>query len=69
MVRVALSWACYWAGDGVCRLCDGRFDSERWVDCWYPIYNRLMIWSTDIQGNDRRGPWGPVGATRTNTIK
>ncbi len=48
-MRYLASWVVYAAGDLVSRL-------VFWVGRGYPIYNRLMIWSADIQG-EGSGPW------------
>ena len=54
--RAVLSWACYWAGDAVYRIFDHRVIS--YTPGWYRLYNRLMCWSDDIQGDDPNGgPW------------
>lgn len=48
-----VSWTLYWLGDAVSRLMN--FDSMWWL---YPAYNRLMIWSMQVQdwaGNQT--PW------------
>ena len=55
-------WLCYGLGDLVSKLGSiERFeDSERWASIWYPVYNRLMIWSDKVQmwaGGDRWFPW------------
>lgn len=48
-----LAWVFYWLGHWVSRPME-------WFDFWwlYPIYNKLMSWSYDIQewGGDY-GPW------------
>lgn len=54
-MRVALAWALYWAGDAVSRLML-RADFLR----LYPLYNRLMILSSEVQGASDRGPWSAV---------
>lgn len=45
MIRVKLSWCCYWLGDFAYRFARG----------WG--YVRLMQWAHDLQGSDPRGPW------------
>lgn len=57
--RVALSWAAYWTGDAVSRAMD-RYG--RITPLLYPIYNRLMLWAVDLQGDDPDGPWEPETA-------
>ena len=50
-MRWALSWVLYRLGDAVSR------PMERWeLYRLYPIYNRLMCWSDDVQGAGP-GPW------------
>lgn len=47
-------WLLFWFGDGISRIMN-FFD---W-GLLYPVYNRSMIWSLDLQewaGNDF-GPW------------
>ena len=55
-MRIVLSWASYWIGNWV-SLLDVFPTWGRWG---YPIYHRFMNWSDDLQGDDVRGPWGPV---------
>ena len=50
-MRILLSYACYWMGDAVSRLPDA------WFSVWDPAYNRLMLWSSNLQCDDPRGPW------------
>src|SRR5258708_3806339 len=53
ILRIGLSWVCYYAGDLISRPIG-------WRDhfCWlYPLYHRLMCWSYDLQGDNKRGPW------------
>lgn len=55
-----LMWACYWLGHLASKSLVWR-DTERWVAFWYPIYNRLMLWSSAIQDRfDLSGPWSGV---------
>lgn len=56
MVRIALSWLCYWLGDLVSRPMD-RWNIYRHL---YPIYDKLMCWAYVLQGDDPRGPWQPA---------
>lgn len=51
MFRVAIAWLLYGIGDALSKL-PGRLSQY-----WYPVYNRLMCWSDDLQGDDKRGPW------------
>jgi hypothetical protein len=59
-LRIILSWGCYWTGDAVSRTVEPIFG--RWFEWPYVIYSRLMLWSDSLQGDDPRGPWGPVSA-------
>lgn len=48
-----VSWTLYWLGDIVSRPMN--FDCMFWL---YPVYNRLMLWSSQVQdwaGN--KAPW------------
>ena len=47
-MRYLASWVLYGLGDLVYRLAGPRG--------FWPIYNHLMLWSDDIQG-ESRGPW------------
>lgn len=50
-------WACYWLGHAVSHLL--RWDAMAWT---YPLYNRLMCASSDVQDWGRlKGPWRPEG--------
>jgi hypothetical protein len=49
LARLAMSWALYGLGHAVSRL--PRYP--------YTLYNRLMIWSSDLQTGER-GPWRNV---------
>jgi hypothetical protein len=53
LIGYILSWTFYWLGDLVSK-------PMHYLNWWwlYPVYNRLMIWSYDVQewaGN--LGPW------------
>jgi hypothetical protein len=55
LARIALSWA-LWA--------IGHFFAHKVLLRWhlpfaYPIYNWLMLRSSDLQADDPRGPWQP----------
>lgn len=53
-MRWLLAWAFYWAGDFTSK-------AQRWDWGWtYPIYNRLMTISSDIQGPTDNGPWSAI---------
>ena len=47
LYRIA-SWTCYYLGDWTSMILE-LFDNDMWCSFWYPIYNKLMIWSGDIQ--------------------
>jgi hypothetical protein len=52
-IGYAISWALYWVGDLVSRVM--HVDFMWWL---YPVYNRSMLWSSQVQdwaGNDT--PW------------
>ena len=49
MIRMLAAWALYWLG---CPL--GELAHFGWPT--YRAFNRLMIWSATVQG-DERGPW------------
>jgi len=57
-VRWTISYALYWMGHAVSRL--DRWDIGWLIDIWYPVYNRLMGWSTRVQGAGDFGPWQDV---------
>jgi hypothetical protein len=56
MIRLALSYVCYGLGD-----CVWRFGVDAWLGDrfeWpHRLYQRFMLWSSDLQGDDKRGPW------------
>jgi len=43
-----LCWTCYYLGDFVSKIL-ALFDNIIWADIWYPMYNRLMLWSSYLQ--------------------
>ena len=54
IIGYILSWILYWLGD----LVSKPMNWFEWAWWLYPVYNRLMRWSYNIQkwvGND--GPW------------
>jgi hypothetical protein len=53
-MKILFSWTCYWIGDAISRTVEPLFG--RWFSC-YRIYNWLMVRSSELQGNDPRGPW------------
>lgn len=59
MIRIALSWTCYGLGDFWSRVAVNRGLGE-WFEWPYIVYNRLMNWAHQLQGDDPRGPWEPV---------
>lgn len=59
MGRVALAWICYGLGDLAWRWGADAWPGNYWE--WpYRVYNRLMVWSDALQGDDQRGPWEDV---------
>lgn len=53
MVRKYLAWLLYYAGALVWKI-----DSKLTLyGCVYPLYNRLMTWSSSVQGPSDNGPW------------
>lgn len=56
-VRWAVAWILFWAGHIVSR----PMNVWRLAFVLYPIYNRLMGWSSEIQGPGDFGPWQHVG--------
>lgn len=55
-MRFIASYFVYYLGDLACKIMELNDNSERWVNFWYPAYNKLMIRSVHIQG-DENGPW------------
>jgi hypothetical protein len=55
MMKISLSWICYWIGDLISHTIMPFFG--RWFEWPHKIYSRLMHWSVDLQSDDRRGPW------------
>lgn len=53
--RWLLAWSLFWIGDMVSRL--DRWDVEWLIRLWMPIYQRCMVWSSNIQGESDFGPW------------
>lgn len=61
-MRWALSWGLYWAGDAISRLLALVPDLDYLLWEWaagalYRPYNRLMVWSSQVQGETDQGPW------------
>ena len=54
--RVALSWACYRSGELWCDIAVRR-GLGHYFEWPYRIYNRLMIWSFNLQNYGPGGPW------------
>lgn len=59
MIRKACAYILFWIGDGVSKVMN-------WADWgWlYPVYNTLMCWSSDIQGEGDNGPWRNIDDVR-----
>ena len=49
-MRFLASYTMYWLGRSVWLF-------MQIFDRGYPLYNRLMIWSSEIQGDGPAGPW------------
>ena len=52
-IGYVVSWALYWLGDLVSK-------PMHYINWWwlYPVYNRLMISSADVQDwSEANGPW------------
>ena len=48
-----ISWTLFWCGDAVSRCMHTEFTG--WL---YPAYNKLMLWSSDVQDwSAANGPW------------
>lgn len=56
LIGYILSWTLYWLGDFVSKPM--HYLDWAWL---YPVYNRLMCWSTDVQDwSGANGPWGEI---------
>jgi hypothetical protein len=51
-IRWALAWILYWLGDGTSQV----MEYFNWWFLYY-FYNKLMCWSSQIQGETDNGPW------------
>ena len=52
-IGYVISWTFFWLGDLISRLM--HISGLGW---FYPAYNRLMLWSIDIQEwSECNGPW------------
>ncbi len=56
-MRWFASWSLYWLGDAVSRVLR---DADFAAPVLYPIYSRLMRWSSAAQGTGDSGPWVAV---------
>jgi len=59
LIRVGIAWAMYWVGDLLSKTIVNRALGN-YFEWPYRFYNWLMVTASDIQGDDPRGPWGPV---------
>jgi hypothetical protein len=53
LVGYIVSWILFWIGDLLSK-------PMHYINWWwlYPVYNRLMIWSADVQDwSSANGPW------------
>lgn len=61
LVSWPISWLCYGIGH-LCSALMNLWDNEYWAGVLYPMYNNLMIGSSNIQdwagGQEPRYPWG-----------
>ena len=57
-MRILLSWICFYIGDFVWGVVEPILG--RWFQWPYRLYNKFMIWSEVLQGDDKRGPWTKV---------
>lgn len=60
-INCIAAYILYYMGDYVSLILELHCEDEdrfakQWVAFWYPVYNYLMNWSGDIQG-DGDGPW------------
>jgi hypothetical protein len=55
-VRMALAWSLYYAGDLAWRVGAGGWPGKHF-EFPYRLYNCLMCWSSDCQGESPIGPW------------
>ena len=63
-MRYALAWLLYWMGDLVSHVMIHVPDRPEFLGYWaYRLFNRLMLWSHDVQG-DGDGPWRGVVVIR-----
>lgn len=68
IIYKSISWVCYWLGDLSCKVMCLLDNYGAWTSVWYPIYNKFMIWSSDMQdyagfdptktNNTAGWPWG-----------
>jgi hypothetical protein len=57
VIRFALSWLLYWAGDLVSWWND---DDRRFTNVGWNLYQWLMRTSIAVQGHTDNGPWSSV---------
>lgn len=58
-MRCAIAWTLYRIGDAWCRLAVRRGPGY-YFEWPYRVYNRIMLWSIDMQGSGHGGPWSPA---------
>ena len=53
IIGYVVSWSLYWSGDLISKPM--HYLDWYWL---YPVYNRLMCWSSDVQDwSNAIGPW------------
>ena len=56
IIAYPITWTLFWLGDGISYLMNTNY--TYWL---YPLYNKLMIWSGDIQDWGKLdNPWKKV---------
>jgi hypothetical protein len=58
-MRFIASWVLYWLGCAACWVMH-VWDEYVGIGTFYPVYNRLMGWSSIVQGPSDNGPWEHV---------
>lgn len=66
MFKISLSWICYWLGDLSCKIDRLLGDFGEYIP-FYLLYFKFMNWARELQGDDVRGPWGPVKDEASHT--
>ncbi|SHL42450.1 hypothetical protein SAMN05216428_102362 [Nitrosospira sp. Nsp11] len=55
-----IGWTLYWLGHAASKVLEASWGDkyEWWADIFYPLYNRLMIWSYLLSDWAQLGIWG-----------